>query len=415
MKQQILIIGGGFAGLHLAEKLSKNIAYEITLIDKNNYNYFTPLLYQVATGFLEPSNISYPFRKLFRRKKIHFRMADLVKVDTTTQTAYLNDGELKYDQLVFAAGAKTNFYGNESAMQNAISLKNVDDAIIMRNTFLKAYEKASVSKDMQERKKLLTIVIAGAGPTGVEIAGMLGEMKKYINKKDYPEINVSGEIYVIDAGADVLPQMSEKTHKETYEALTKSGVQVKLKTQVTEFNDGKVKLSSGETIEAQTLIWAAGITANTFEGIPLTSIGAGKRMITNEFNRVKGFENVWAIGDISIQVTDKAYPKGHPQLVQVAMQQGDNLAKNFSAIVKHKPLKAFKYFDKGDMAIVGHYHAVVDLFKNKIHIRGFAALFIWMFTLLSYLINYTNKIKTFYNWTIAYVTRDQALRIIFRE
>lgn len=415
MKQHIVIIGGGFAGLHLTEKLSKNKACEITLVDKNNYNYFTPLIYQVATGFLEPSSISYPFRKLFRRKNIHFRMAEVIKVDTTTQTAYLKDGELKYDHLVFAAGAKTNFYGIKSVQQNAISLKNIDDALIMRNSILKMYEQASVTNNIQERKKMLTIVIAGGGPTGVELAGMLAEMKEYICKKDYPELkNESNEIYLIDAGNDVLAQMSEKTQHETYNALINLGVQVKLETQVVEFNNNKVTLSSGETIDAQILIWAAGITANTFEGIPLTSIGVGKRMMVNKFNQVKGFENIWAIGDICLQTTDAAYSEGHPQLVPVAMQQGKHLAKNFSALLKHKPFKAFKYFDKGDMAIVGRHHAVVDLFKHTLHLNGFVALFVWMYIHLSYMVNYNNKIKTFYNWAVAYITKDQALRMIFR-
>lgn len=415
-KKKIVIVGGGFAGLNLAQQLLKDKSYHITMVDKNNYNYFTPLLYQVATSFLDPSSISYPFRKLFRDKRMSFRMAQLVKVDPLTQTAYLNDGELSYDYLVIAAGAKTNFYGIESIQKNALFIKEIDDALRMRNQLIKTLEQATVTTDPIERKKLLTVVVAGGGPTGVEVAGMLAEMKKYILAKDYPElVGSAGQIHIVDGGPDLLSPMSDKTHIETKKALEKLGVNVKLNTHVSDFSDGQVKFDDGEVIEAATLIWAAGIIAHTFEGIPATSLGIGKRIVTDEFNKVQGLDNIWAIGDISVQQTDPLYPKGHPQLAQVAIQQGRNLAKNLLAMAKGKSLKPFKYFDRGDMAIVGRHNAVVDLFKHKVHLSGFPALFVWLFIHLISLVNFNNKIKTLYNWAVAFMTRDQALRMIFRS
>jgi NADH dehydrogenase len=414
--KKIVIVGGGFAGLNFARQLFKSKHYHITLVDKNNYNYFTPLLYQVATSFLEPSSISYPFRKMLRNKKVNFRMGEVVKVDPDKQIIYLENGELPYDHLVFAAGAKTNFYGIESVEKNAISIKGVDDALRMRNALLKTLEKAAISTDPVEREKILTIVVAGGGPTGVEVAGMLAEMKNYIFAKDYPELkHIRRKIYIVDGGPYLLAPMSDKTHKETYDALVSLGVEVKLNAHVTDYRNGIVTFNNDEIIDAGTLMWAAGIIAYTFEGIPITSLGAGRRIMTDEFNRVKDLSNIWAIGDICLQQTDPVYPKGHPQLAQVAIQQGRTLAKNFLAIEQGKAVKPFKYFDRGEMAIVGRHNAVVDLFKHKVHLSGFAALFIWLFIHVVSLVNYNNKIRTLYSWAVAYMTRDQALRMIFRS
>jgi NADH dehydrogenase len=262
----------------------------------------------------------------------------------------------------------------------------------------------------------MTIVITGGGPTGVEVAGMLAEMRKYILEKDYPELKrAEGDIYIIDGHPFLLAPMSDKTHEGTYKALTQLKVRIKLSTHVESFENGQIKFSDGEVIEAKTLIWAAGITAHTFEGIPVGSLGAGKRMITDVYNQVKGLRNIYAIGDISIQETDPVYPQGHPQVAQVAIQQGHRLARNLLAMAKNKPLKPFKYFDRGDMAIVGRHHAVADLFKHKVHLSGFLGLMSWLFIHLISLVNYNNKIKTFYHWAVAYSTRDQALRMIFRS
>ncbi len=414
--KKVIVIGGGFAGLNFVQHFYNNKHYEVTLVDKNNYNYFTPLLYQVATSFLEPSSISYPFRKLFRDKNISFRMAGVLKVDPAEQKVYLSDESiLSYDYLVFAAGSQTNFYGIESIKQNAISLKGVDDALIMRNTLLKTMERAAATTDPEERTRLLTIVIAGGGPTGVEVAGMLAEMRRFILTKDYPELkHAKGAIHIVDGGANLLAPMSEKTHKGTYKALTGLGVKVKLHAHVTDYSNHKVSFDDGEVIEAGTLIWAAGVIANAFEGIPASSLGPGRRMKTDHFNKVEGLDNIFAIGDMSIQFTDPVYPKGHPQVAQVAIQQGRALAKNFLLLAKGKPSKPFKYFDRGDMAIVGRHNAVVDLFKHKVHINGFVALFVWLFIHIVSLVNYNNKVRTLYSWIYAYLTRDQVLRMIFK-
>ena len=414
-RKHIVLVGGGFAGLNFAMQLYNNKFYDVTLVDKNNYNYFTPLLYQVATGFLEPSNISYPFRKLFRKKGIAFRMAALLRVDTEANTLYLSDGgELAYDILVFAAGSKTNFFGNEAVRRNAFSLKGINDGLLMRNGLIRTLEKAAVEQDTAERQKLLTVVIAGGGPTGVELAGMLAEMKKYIIGRDYPEMEASAlEIHVIDSAPYLLAPMSGKTHREAYSALTRLGVRVKLNTLVAQYENDKVYLSDGEIIHAKTLIWAAGVTANVFTGISEDSLGRGKRMITDAFNRVGGYDNIYAIGDISVQLTDKAYPFGHPQLAQPAIQQGKTLAKNLISQAKGRPMKPFKYFDRGDMAIIGRKLAVADLFKNRVHVNGLPGLLSWLFIHLISLVNYNNKIKTLYNWAVAYLTCDQALRMIF--
>lgn len=414
--KHIVILGGGFAGVNFATQALKNHQYQITLIDKNNYNYFPPLLYQVSTSFLDPASISYPFRKMFRGKKINFRMGEVLKVDPENHTVYLNDGEVQYDFLVIATGARINYFGNESIQKNALPMKTIDDALRMRNALLKRLEMATTTQDPAERKKLLNVVVAGGGPTGVEISGMLAELKKFILVKDYPELkNNPGEIYIVDGGENLLAQMSSKSHEKAYRALSELGVKVKLSTRVLDFENDQVRLSTGEIIESKTLIWAAGITAVMIEGIPESSLGVGKRIMTDEFNKVIGIENIYAIGDSSIQTTDIDYPKGHPQLAQVAIQQGLTLANNFNSMANGWALKAFKYNDKGDMAIIGRNTAVVDLFKKKVFLKGFPALFVWLFIHLMSLVNYRNKFRTFWNWLEAYLSRDQSLRTIFRS
>lgn len=415
--KQVVVVGGGFAGINFAKQLFKSKHYTVTVVDKNNYNYFTPLLYQVATGFLEPASISYPFRKFFKGKsQIRFRMASVTSVDTVTNTVYLDDGHtLSYDVLVFAAGAKTNYFGNAHLQQNAFALKTIDDAIFMRNQLIQNLEKASIEKDPVERKKLMTTVIGGGGPTGVELAGMLAEMKQYIIASDYPEINSDEmEIYIADAAPYLLGPMSDKSHEAAHDTLARMGVKIKLNVGIADYVEDVVTFSNGDTIPTKTLIWAAGVAANTFEGIAPESLGHGKRMLTDGFNRVKGYNDIYAIGDISIQFDDQEYPKGHPQLAQPAIQQGTLLGKNLIRQAKGQPMKPFKYFDRGDMAIIGRRHAVADLFKKKLHIGGLLGLIGWLGIHLLSLVNYNNRVKTLYNWMVAYLTRDQALRLIFR-
>ncbi|MBG6111353.1 NADH dehydrogenase [Flavobacterium sp. CG_23.5] len=412
----IVIIGGGFAGINLAKELLNQKGIQVTLVDKNNYNFFPPLIYQVATAFLEPSSISYPFRKFFAGKKnLQFRLGELLKVVPLENKIILNNGELSYDQLVFATGAETSYFGMENVQKNAIPMKTLNDAIEMRNIILKNLEKAAICKDIRKRRKLLTIVVAGGGPTGVELSGMFAEMRKSIFHKEYPELGTSASnIYLVDGADAILAPMSKASQDDTFKALTELGVVIKLNTRVVDYVDDTVYFSNGETIQTKNLIWAAGVSAKAFEGIPMESYGRGKRMATDAFNKVNATQNIYAIGDTCLQLTDKHFPEGHPQVAQVAIQQGINLADNFKLMVKNKPLLPFKYNDKGSMAIIGKNKAVVDLPKPKLHFNGFFAWLIWLFIHLISLISYRNRVKTFYNWMIAYFSSNQSLRMIIR-
>ena len=416
MQRHIVIIGGGFAGINLAKRLGKDPDFKVTLVDKNNYNFFPPLIYQVATGFLEPSSISYPFRKLFAGKtNLYFRLGALRKVVPELNKVILNNGELHYDALVFATGAETNFFGNENIKKNAIPMKTLSDAISMRNTLLMRMEQASISTDPEEQRKLLTLVIAGGGPTGVEISGMFAEMKIGILRKDYPELKgKGGPIYLVDGGKSVLSPMSEKSQEDTGKVLQKLGVTLIMSTHVNDFVDDTVVLSDGVKIPSKNLIWAAGITAKVFEGVPAEWYGRGKRLLVDENNKVIGSPNIYAIGDTCLQTTEEAYPMGHPQVAQVAIQQGTQLAKNFKREADGKTLQPFRYNDKGSMAIIGYANAVVDLPKPKLHLNGFIAWLAWLFIHLISLITYRNRARTFWNWTVAYFSKDQSLRLIIR-
>ncbi|WP_163407170.1 NAD(P)/FAD-dependent oxidoreductase [Flavobacterium ajazii] len=412
----IVIIGGGFAGLNLAKELVNHPQIQVTLVDKNNYNFFPPLIYQVATAFLEPSSISYPFRKFFAGKKnLQFRLGELLSVVPAENKVILSNGELTYDHLVFATGAETSYFGMENVMKNAIPMKTLNDAIVMRNTLLKNLEKAAICKEIRKRRKLLTIVVAGGGPTGVEVSGMFAEMRKNILLKEYPELaTTASNIYLVDGGDALLAPMSEASQKDTLDALTKLGVVVKLNSKVTDYVDDTVYFENGETIKTKNLIWAAGVSAKIFEGMPAESYGRGRRMATDAFSKVNATENIYAIGDTAILTADANFPNGHPQVAQVAIQQGINLAKNFKASLQNKPLKPFVYNDKGSMAIIGKNKAVVDLPSPKMHFKGFFAWFIWLFVHLISLITYRNRLNTFYNWMVAYFARDQSLRMIIR-
>lgn len=416
-KKHIVVVGGGFAGLNFIQKMVGDSGYTITLVDKNNYNYFTPLLYQVATGFLEPSSISYPFRKLFHHKNVAYRMAALEQINPASNSLVLSDHtEMPYDLLVLAAGSKTNYFGNASIQANALSLKGIDDALFMRNELIKTFEQAALESDQEKRKTLLTLVIAGGGPTGVELAGMLAELKRYILGEDYPTLKMaSAEIYLIEGSPNLLAPMSDQSHKDAFQALRQEQVHIKLNTRVVSFENDTVQLSDGSSLKARTLIWAAGVTANSFPGLDQNTKKKSNRLITDSFNKVEGYSNIYAIGDMSIQFGDMAYPNGHPQLAQPAIQQGRHLALNLIRIHRNQSPTPFIYFDRGDMAIIGRKTALADLFKHKVHFGGLLGLLSWLFIHLISLVNYNNKIKTLYNWIIAYLTCDQVLRMIFRS
>lgn len=416
MEKEIVIIGGGFGGVSIAEKLRKVKGYHVTLVDMNNYNFFPPLLYQVATGFLENSNISYPFRKMIQgRRNSHFRLGELLKIVHEEHKIILSTGQLHYDYLVLATGTESNFFGMENIEKNAVPMKTIDDAIELRNTMLQRLEELSIETDEEKKVKLSTFVIAGGGPTGVEVAGMLAEMRKNIIKKDYPEIdNTKIRICIVDGASSLLGPMSKESQKYTFETLTKMGVEIKLNKQVKDYDNEQVVLGDGEIIPTNLLIWTAGVISKTFEGVPKESYGKARRLLVNGFNQVEGMKDVYAIGDMCISFSDKKFPQGHPQLAQPAIQQGKNVAKNFIALLKGKPFKPFAYNDKGSMAIIGSSKAVAEIPSPKMNFKGWIAWMMWLFIHLFSLISYRNRIKTMYNWTIAYFTKDQSLRMIIR-
>ena len=417
MGKKVVVIGGGFAGYNFIRYLD-HLDYSITLVDRNNYIFFPPLLYQVATGFLEPSNISYPYRKMIRnRKNISFKMGELVRVLPGEKRVELTTGILEYDELIIATGTETNYFGMQNVKNNAIPMKTINDAIEMRNYLLRQMERATTMLDDPESlRRILNIVVVGGGPTGVEISGMLAEMVTSVFRKDYPEIRNSGvpiQIYLVDGAEQLLKPMSVRAQQNTFKNLEQLGVKILLGSYVKDYIDHEVVLANGTVIATDNLIWAAGITASAFEGLPDEAYRAGKRLMTDAYNQVAGLPNIYAIGDTSILTSDAAFPNGHPQVAQVALQQGKNLANNFKRKLSGKAPVPFKYHDKGSMAVIGRNMAVADLPPN-LHFKGFIAYFIWGFIHLVSLVHYRNRFTTFYNWVVAYFTKDQALRMIIR-
>lgn len=416
-KQHIVIIGGGFAGVNTAKRLLQtNKNCSVTLVDRNNYYFFPPLLYQVATGFLDVSNISYPFRKYFRGyDNFTFFMGELLEIQTEKNTVILSTGALHYDKLIIATGTTSNFFGNENIKKNALPMKNIADALYLKNTLLERFETASRTADEAERRKLTTIVIAGGGPTGVEIAGMLADLRKNILTKDYPKLKgLPFDIYVLDGLTTLLAPMRKASQDYTLKSLQDMGVIIRLNQLVTDFDGETVLLGDGSSIETKNLIWTAGVTALTFKGLPDSYYGRGKRLMVDGFNKVSGTTNIYAIGDTCIQTTDQAFPNGHPQLAQVAIQQGTLLARNLYAEAVKKKKKRFVYNDKGSMAIIGRNKAVADLTNPNFHFSGFIAWLMWLFVHLLSLIHFRNKVKTCFNWISAYISKDQYLRMIVK-
>lgn len=411
----IIIIGGGFAGVELAERLLKsNLKERVILVDKNNYNFFPPLLYQVATGFLDVSNISYPFRKHFRdNARFTFRMGELIEIKPLENKIVLDNGELSYSRLIIVAGTVTNYFGNENIRKNALPMKTIVDAINLKNTLLERLEKASRASSEAEKKKLTTFVVAGGGPTGVEVAGMLSELRKNILFQDYPELkDVPFDIYLIDGLPTILAPMSKESQQYAADSLKETGVIIKLGQVVKDYTDDLVQLADGSVIPTANLIWTAGVTAQVFPGLPEISYGKGKRLIVDAFNKIIGQDNIFAVGDNCMMITDPAFPQGHPQLAQVAIQQARLLASNIISQEKNQKLREFIYNDKGSMAIIRRNRAVADLNGPIKHFNGFVAWLAWVFIHLMSLMNVRNKITTFFNWLNSYTTKDQPLRMI---
>ncbi|WP_304138043.1 NAD(P)/FAD-dependent oxidoreductase [Mesonia mobilis] len=410
----VAIVGGGFAGMNLAKKLIKLQKFQVVLIDKRNYHTFQPLLYQVSTSSLEADSIAYPLRKLITEKKnAFFRLAEVTSIDAEHHTIFSDIGELVYDYLVIATGSKTNFFGNDTVEENAMWMKTIPQALNIRSLILENLEQAAITKDARARKRLLNFVIAGAGPTGVELSGAIAEVRNNIVPKDYPDIDISEmKIHLLEGLDRVLPPMSEKASMKAEKFLKDLGVYIHLNTMVEDYDGELVKTNTDESFETETFIWSAGVTGSPVKGLNASAIvDRANRYQVNVFNQVEGYENVFAIGDIALMKSEE-YPKGHPMVAQPAIQQGKHLAKNLERIIKKQKLEPFNYFDKGTMATIGRNKAVVDL--NKSTFGGFFAWFIWMFVHLWFLVGFRNRVVTFFNWTYSYINFDRAARLIIR-
>ncbi len=409
---RVVIIGAGFAGVAVARSLAKTKT-QVVLIDKNNYHQFQPLFYQVAMAGLEPSSIVFPLRKIFqRRQNVYVRMAELLSVNTEAKRIETSEGNLEYDQLVIAVGADTNWYGNQEIRRNAIPMKSVSEALYLRNSVFRDYEQAVSISDKDTRQEWLDIIIVGGGPTGVEVAGSLAEMKKYIIPKDYHDLDGGEiEIHLVHGGERLLNTMSEQASAQAERFLRDLGVQLHLDTVVTAYDGLTATLDNGQTLRARKLIWAAGITGNPVPGLPLECITKGGRIKVNAYSQVEGVEQVFAVGDIAYQAEER-YPNGHPQVAQVALQQGKLLADNLVRMRKSLPPKPFSYRDLGSMATIGRHRAVVDLPFWRF--QGAFAWFVWLFVHLFAIIGVKNKVFVFLNWVFNYFTYDQSLRLVIK-
>lgn len=412
-KKRIVIVGGGLGGLELAFKLVDD-DYQVVLIDKNNYHQFPPLIYQVASGGLEPSSISFPFRRLFQGKKdFFFRMAKVESVNTDKKIINTTVGEIDYDYLVMAFGAKTNFFGNKDIEATTLPMKSVSEAMKLRNTILRNLELALTEEDPSRKQALMNIVVVGGGASGVEIAGAVAEMKKNIIARDYPDLDSSQmHIYLVNAVDRLLSAMDPVSSKRAERDLKELHVHIRQPQFATEYKDGILKTSAGLEIPTQTVIWVSGICANTVEGFPAESIGHAGRFLTDRFCRVKGVKDVYAIGDASLVEGDEEYPLGHPQLAQVAMQQAKTVAKNFKAMSKGKELKPFKYKNLGVMATIGRNHAVAEISGKKF--GGFPAWALWLVVHLRSILGVKNKTFILLNWVWNYINYKQSLRLILK-
>ena len=406
--QRIVIIGAGFAGFNLAKKLAKR-NFQIVLIDKYNYHQFQPLLYQVAMAGLEPSSIIYPLRKAFQRNEnVHIRIAEVKSINTDGKRVETSLGTIYFDQLIIACGATTNFFGNKNFENLTLGLKSLPESLTLRNAILDDLEHALMTPDYELRQGFIDIVIVGGGATGVELAGALAEMKRYIIPKDYPELNEQEvDIHLIHGGPRLLMGMSEKASQKAHDFLSKLGVKIELNKRVTDYDGTFVSTIDGEKIRAHKVIWAAGIVGNRMEGLPEDVFARGGRIKVNKLNQVDGFEDIFAIGDIAYMPTD-SFPEGHPQVAQVALQQSNNLAYNF---IKRKE-RSFKYKDYGSLATIGRNKAVADL--PRIKMAGFIAWLLWLFVHLMSLVGFKNRVFVLLNWTWNYMTYDQSLRVIVK-
>ena len=413
-KKRVVIVGGGLGGLRLAEDLYGS-GMQVVLIDKNNFHQFPPLIYQIASAGIDPSSISFPFRQIFRKRKdFYFRMAEARMVDTEKKILQTSIGKIDYDYLVLAAGATTNFFGNKNIEEWAIPMKTVPEAMGLRNALLSNFERALTCATEEERQELLNVVIVGGGATGVEIAGALSEMKRYVIPYDYPDMDSSlMHIYLIEAGDRLLAGLSQESSQKAYEFLKSMGVDIQFGKMVTDYRDHKVVMKDGTEIPTRTFLWVSGIRANAMPGIDESHLGRGFRFKVDEYNRIPGVEDVFAIGDQCLQTSDAAYPNGHPQVAQVAIQQAKNLAKNLKLInqgADSSELTAFRYKNLGSMATIGRNKAVVEI--GKFRSQGFFAWVLWLVVHLRSILGVKNKVMVLLNWLWKYVSYNDSIRMI---
>ena len=409
---RIVIIGAGFAGLKLA-RILKDSPFQVVLLDKNNYHQFQPLFYQVATAGLEPSAISFPLRKVFHdTPNVTFRMGEAHAIDQKNNRIFTNIGYLDFDFLVLAMGADTNYFGMLNIMENSVPMKTVSEALFIRNKIISNYERAINIADTEARKSLMNVVIVGGGPTGVELAGAMAELRNKVFPKDYPQLNFDNmKVVLMEAGEQLLAGMSTTSGEKAKEYLEKLKVEVMLKTAVEDYDGLNVIIDGKTAIKTQTLLWAAGIKPNGIDGLADNQKLKNGRLLVDAYNKLLGNDNIYALGDLCIQVDDD-YPKGHPQVAQVAMQQAKNLGRNFLASAKNKSMRPFAYKDLGSMATIGRKLAVVELPFFKF--QGLMAWLVWLFVHLMAILGVKNRLFIFLNWAWNYLAFDPSLRLLIR-
>ncbi|TAE75013.1 MAG: NAD(P)/FAD-dependent oxidoreductase [Bacteroidetes bacterium] len=409
-KPRVVIIGGGFGGLELAKALKK-VEVQTVLFDKHNHHTFQPLLYQVATSGLETNSIVYPFRKKFdNQKNFYFRLGEVKKVNPEERYIETSIGVLEYDFLVIATGATTNYYGAKDIAQNSLPMKTIEDSIRLRNRIINNFEQALLVEDEAKLNSLIDFVVVGGGPTGVEVAGALAELRNHVFPTDYKELDLKKmDVDLIEASPSLLNGMAQPAGQKAQKFLENMGVRVHTNTSVKSYDGYTAELSDGRKLVTQNLIWAAGVTGCVLEGLNPEAVAKGNRYSVNEFNQVKGYDDIFALGDVASMVSED-YPRGHPQMAPPAMQQGKLIAKNIKKIMEKKPLKPFKYFNQGSMATIGRNRAVVEMGKFKT--QGFIAWFIWMFVHLMSLVGYRNRLLVFFSWMWSYFSYDRSNRLI---
>ncbi|AGD98095.1 NADH dehydrogenase [Blattabacterium sp. (Blatta orientalis) str. Tarazona] len=410
--KRVVIIGAGFAGLQVAKKLKRD-RFQVVLIDKNNYHTFQPLLYQVATAGLEPDSIAHSIRTIIKKtKNFFFRLAYVHYINTEKQKIYTNVGDLFYDYLIMATGSVTNYFGNKNIEHFAFPMKSIPEALNLRSLILQDFESALLTKDSKERERLMTFVIVGGGPTGVELAGALAEMKKYVLPNDYPDLDIQRmNIHLLQATPRLLDGMSEPSAKQAFKNLKELGVNIWLDCLVKDYDGKIVFIDKNKSIESANVIWAAGVKGAIIKGF-LKEDMEGQRILVDDYLKTLRYKNIFAIGDVAYMIKNSSYPNGHPMMAQPAIQQGNYLADNFNRFLEKKQIKPFRYKNLGTMATIGRNKAVCDFPYFKL--KGFSAWIVWMFVHLVSLVGFRNRVIALMNWVIQYLHYNKSVRLIIR-